>query len=97
MLRVVEYGWQQLSQIENVAIINETAHSFCEPSLILVEHLAGVYKGLSVAVEGYNKAANSANSRLLPTVVQMRDLGIRTEKAVTELKVITTIMTDPPK
>lgn len=97
MLRVVEYGWQQLSQIENVAIISETAHSLCERSLILVEHLAGVQKGLSEAVEGYNKAANSANSRLLPAVVQMRDLGIRTEKAVPELKVITTIMTDPPK
>lgn len=97
MLRSVEYGWQQVSQIENVEKISNQAQMLCERSLTLLEHLAGIHKGLSTAVEGYNNAVISANSRLVPAVLQMRELGVRTDKEVSELKDVPTNLMDPPK
>lgn len=97
MLRSVEYGWQQLSQIENVEKINDQAHVLCERSITLLEHFGGIQKGLSAAVEGYNNAVNSANSRLVPALMQMRELGVRTGKEVSELKDAPVVLSNPPK
>jgi len=96
LLRAVEFGWQQLQQIENVAIINQQAQEVCERSLILLEHFAGVQTGLAAAVEGYNAAVASANSRLLVSVRKMRELGVRVEKSTDDLKEAPVGLSSPP-
>jgi DNA recombination protein RmuC len=96
MLRAVEHGWQQDDQINNVAQINEMARELCNRVNNVIEHVAGIQKGLASAVESYNSAVSSMNSRLLVTVRQMENLGVAVAKEVVDLTEVPTHLSEPP-
>lgn len=96
LLRAVEFGWQQLQQVENIAIINKQAQELCERVLIFIDHLAGIKKGLADAVESYNSAVTSVNTRLLVSVRKMRELGVRVDKSTDDFTEAPTEISEPP-
>lgn len=96
MLRAVEHGWQQDAQIKNVEKINEKARDLCNRINNVVEHVAGIQKGLASAVESYNNVVSSMNTRLLVTVRQMEELGVKVDKEVVDLKEVPTPLSAPP-
>jgi len=96
MLRVVEHGWQQDGQIKNVEKINEMALELCNRINKVIEHVAGIQKGLASAVESYNDVVSSMNSRLLVTVRDMKGLGIAVDKEVVDLKEVPSHLSEPP-
>lgn len=94
LLKAVEYGWRQLSQVENVALINEAAEQLCDRVLKVLELFGGVQAGLATAVEKYNEAVASINSRLLPSVREMKKLGVKIMRDTSDLREAPTQFSD---
>jgi DNA recombination protein RmuC len=94
LLKAVEYGWRQLSQIENVALINKEAAELCDRVLKVAELFGGVQAGLATAVAKYNETVASINSRLLPSVREMKKLGVKIMKDTSDLREAPTQLSD---
>ncbi len=76
LLRTVAIYWQQLSMAENAERIAETARTLYDRTRVFAEHLTGVGKDLQGAVDNYNKAIRSFESRLLPMGRQLEEMRV---------------------
>jgi len=91
MLRSVEYGWKQVAQAENAAIIAKEAAELSDRLATFVDHFNKVGSGLKSAVENFNKAASSFESRLRPQSRKMRELGVPAANEISEVKEISEV------
>jgi len=78
LLKAIAFGWQQQQVAENAAQIAAQGKTVYERILTFVDHLAGVGKALEGGVRKYNEAVGSLDSRVLPAVRRLRDLGVGT-------------------
>jgi DNA recombination protein RmuC len=85
LLRAVEYGWKQLSQIENVKVILEESLELCKRAKTLLEHFSSVGDSLAKALGFYNAAVRSANRMLIPKIRDLHALGVRLPTEPAEL------------
>jgi DNA recombination protein RmuC len=76
LLKAVAFGWQQQQVAENAAQIAAQGKTLYERVTTFVDHLAGVGKSLEGSVKKYNDAMGSLESRVLPAVKRLRDLGV---------------------
>jgi DNA recombination protein RmuC len=80
LLKVIAYGWMQLSLAENAEDIRKLAVEMQDRLGTFTGHLANVGKRLEASVDSYNKAVASLESRVLPTTRKIRELGAETKK-----------------
>jgi len=80
LLKVVAYGWLQLSLAENAEEIKKLAEDLYDRMGTFTNHLGQVGKQLESSVKSYNRAIGSLESRVLPATRKFTELGIQPGK-----------------
>jgi DNA recombination protein RmuC len=79
LLKSVAYGWKQEALTRHAEEISQLGKTLYDRIKSFSGHLGDVRKGLEKAVEGYNKAVSSYESRLLVAARRFEGLSIGTE------------------
>lgn len=85
LLRAVAHGWRQEALAENARAISTLAHQLSDRLAIFGESFAKVGRGLNTAVDAYNQAAGSWESRVLVTARRLGELGVARAGESTEI------------
>jgi DNA recombination protein RmuC len=77
LLRVVEMGWRQERVALNAQAICDLGRELYERfKVFMEEHLNQLKKGLDSAVDAYNRAIGSLESRVLVSARRLKELGV---------------------
>ncbi len=74
----VAHGWREQHVIENAELIRRTAGELCERLEVWQTYYAEMGAGLGRALEAYNRSVASWESRLVPSLRRIREMGVGT-------------------
>ncbi len=77
LLRTVAVSWQQHSLNENAKEIGRAGVELFDRLSTYADHMKKIKDGLQKAVNAFNQASGSWESRIVPSISRMRDLGGR--------------------
>jgi len=90
LLKAVNYGWNQEKLARNAQKISELGKELHDRLRLLAQHITAVGAGLDRAVESYNKAVGSLESRVLVSARKFAELGTSVADDIPELEPIET-------
>jgi len=90
LLKAVNYGWNQEKLARNAKQISELGKELHDRLRLLAGHITQVGTGLDRAVESYNKAVGSLESRVLVSARKFAELGTSVADDIPELEPIET-------
>jgi DNA recombination protein RmuC len=80
LLRAVAFGWRQEALAANADHIREIGTDLYQRLTVFADHLTRMGKGLGSAVDNYNKAVGSFESKVVPGARKFTELGVATPK-----------------
>jgi DNA recombination protein RmuC len=78
VLKGIAYGWNQEQLAENAEEIRRVASEMYERLQAVQEHYSAAGRMLEKTVEAYNRSVGSWDSRLIPSLGKLRELGVST-------------------
>src|SRR6202790_5507556 len=90
LLKAVNYGWNQEKLARNAQQISALGKELHDRLRLLAVHITSVGTGLDRAVESYNKAVGSLESRVLVSARKFAELGASVADDIPELEPIET-------
>jgi DNA recombination protein RmuC len=90
LLRAVAYGWRQERLARNAQEISALGKDLHDRLRGLASHLEAVGKGLDRAVESYNKAVGTLESRVMVSARRFAELGAPVTEDIPEIEPIET-------
>ena len=88
LLKAIAYGWRQELVAENAQRISALGQELSDRLGILADHLIKVGGALGRAVESYNAAVASLESRVFPSARKFKQLGAGSKREIEEMQVI---------
>src|SRR6267154_587454 len=90
LLKAINYGWNQEKLARNAQQISALGKELHDRLRLLAGHITSVGTGLDRAVESYNKAVGSLESRVLVSARRFAELGASVAEDIPELAPIET-------
>ncbi len=91
LLTTIAYSWRQEALTENFREVADLGRDLYERLATFSGHLNEVRKKLDGAVQSYNQAAGSFESRVLVTARRMKDLNVTTAEELPPAETIDTV------
>ncbi len=88
LLRAIAYGWRQEQSSQNAQAISTLGQELADRIGIFTEHFVKMGGGLNKALESYNAAVASFESRILPSARKFKELGTGGKKEIEPLELI---------
>lgn len=95
ILRGIAYGWNQAQLAENAVEVREIASQFHDRLKAVWQHYADMGRQLEKTVACYNRSVGSWDTRLLPALRKMRELGVRADCEECDLDPIDVVARTP--
>jgi DNA recombination protein RmuC len=95
VLKGIAYGWNQAQLAENAIEIREIASQLYERLAAVWEHYAETGRQLERTVACYNRSVGSWDTRLMPAVRRMQELGVKADAAELEMEPIDVLPRTP--
>jgi DNA recombination protein RmuC len=90
LLKAIAYGWQQETIAKNAQEISELGRNLYDRIAKLAEHFENVGRSLARAVQSYNGAVGTLESRVLVTARRLKDKGVTPSEEFHEIETIDT-------
>ena len=91
MLRTIAFSWQQVGIAENIYQIRDAGVELYNRVNTLLQHIAAVGSNLNAASQYYNKVIGSLESRFIPQVKKLKEVGgTLMDKEIPELNPVET-------
>src|SRR5258706_1171608 len=89
LLKAASYGWRQESIADNAREISQLGQELHSRLAVMADHFARLGKSLGTAMDSYNSAIASFESRVLVSARKFKDLGATSQEAeIFELRAV---------
>ncbi len=92
LLRAVSYGWSQEQMTENIREISRLGAELHDRMRTFSSSMEGLRRGLSGAMDSYNRAVGSLENRVLPLARRLRERGGKRGEEIAPLEPLEAVL-----